>query len=378
MKNAVIIGSGISGAVSGRLLAENGYKVTIIERREHIAGNLYDYLEDGILTHKYGPHLLHTNIERVIEFLKRFTTFFPYEHRVLGEINGKLVPIPFNFKSIDELFSKEVATELKEVLTSEYGEGKSMPIMELRKNKNEKVQELAEFVFKNVFYNYTKKQWGMTPEEMDPSVMGRVPVRISYDDRYFSDRFQMMPVNGFTSIIENMLDHENISIRLNCDAKEILDLTEDKILFDGEIVEGPIIFTGCIDELLDYKYGQLPYRSLKFRLEKHNVDKCQPVPVVNYPNNYSYTRVTEMKLLQCGCKEKGKTILSYEYPMACGKNDIPYYSIANKENHDLYERYKKEVQKFDNFYLLGRLAEYKYYNIDAAMDRAFDLINKII
>lgn len=378
MKKAVIVGAGISGAVSARILAENGYNVTIIERRNHIAGNLYDYLEDGILTHKYGPHLLHTSMERVINFLKRFATFFPYEHRVLGEIDGKLVPIPFNFKSIDELFEKETAEELKKVLTEEYGEGKSMPIMELRKNKNEKVRELAEFVFRKVFYNYTKKQWGKTPEEMNPEVMGRVPVRISYDDRYFSDTFQMMPVNGFTSVVENILNHENIALRINYDAKEFLELTEDSIKFDGEKFDGPIIFTGCIDEFLDYKFGQLPYRSLKFRLEKHNVDRCQPVPVVNYPNNYSYTRVTEMKLLQCDCKEKGKTILSYEYPQACGKNDIPYYSIENEENNALYVKYKNEVDKIKNFYLLGRLAEYKYYNIDAAINKALELTDKLI
>lgn len=378
MKKAVIIGAGISGAVSARLLAEKGYRVTVIERRNHIAGNLYDYFEDGILTHKYGPHLLHTSIKSVTEFLGKFTTFFPYEHKVLGYVDEKLVPIPFNFKSIDELFPVEVATELREVLTKEYGEGKSMPIMELRKNNNERVRELAEFVFQKVFYNYTKKQWGMTPEEMDQSVMGRVPVRLSYDDRYFADTFQMMPVNGFTSIVENILDHENISIRLNCDAKEFLSLDGKEILFDGEEVNGPVIFTGCVDELLNYKYGQLPYRSLKFKLEKHNVDKCQPVPVINYPNNYSYTRVTEMKILQCGCKPEGRTILSYEYPIPCGKNDIPYYSIANDENHDLYAKYKDELNKFDNFHLLGRLAEYKYYNIDAAIYRAMNLIGEII
>lgn len=377
MKQALIIGAGISGVTSGRILAEQGFQVTIFEKRDHIGGNIYDYYEDGILIHKYGPHLFHTNIPEVADFVKRFSEFFPYEHRVLGEVDETLVPIPFNFKSIDLLYQPEEAERLKEILKKAYPEGESVPIMELRRHPDKEVQNLAEFVFQNVFYGYTKKQWGKAPEEMDPSVMGRVPVRMSYDDRYFTDRFQMMPVNGYTAMVQEMLSHPGISLRMGCDAMEHIKLDGSNIYLDGELYFGEVIDTGCIEELLNQKYGPLPYRSLKFSLEKHNHTQYQPVVQVNYPNRYTYTRISEFKLVQAQ-KVHGKTIILYEYPTSCQNGDIPYYPISSEENEALYQKYKKELSGIRKLHLLGRLAEYRYYNMDTTIFQAMKLADEIV
>lgn len=377
MKQMIVIGAGISGLTAARILAEAGYQVTILEKRSHIGGNVYDYFENGILVHKYGPHLFHTRMHHVAEFLQQFSVFFPYEHRVLGEVKGKLVPIPFNYRSIDELYPPEQAKHLKQVLSEAYPDVESVPILELRKHKDPEVNALAEFIFQNVFYGYTKKQWGKPPEEMDRSVMKRVPVRISYDDRYFTDAFQMMPEQGYTVMLERMANHKNIAVRYECNAFAYLSVQNGQVFFDGERFNGPIIYTGCIDELFEYQYGALPYRSLDFVLEKQNVTQAQPVVQVNYPNRFAYTRTSEFKLVQ---KEKieNRTVLVYEYPKECTKDDIPYYPVESKESTNLYQKYRKLSNRIPNLYLLGRLAEYKYYNMDISIDHAMQLAQKII
>ncbi len=376
MKKALIIGAGLSGLTAARILAEHGFLVTVLEKRDHIGGNVYDYFENDILVHKYGPHLFHTRQKEIADFIQRFSEFFPYEHRVLGEIKDKLVPIPFNFKSIDLLFPAEEAEHLKEVLTRAYPDGGSVPIMELREHPDTKVKELAEFVFQNVFCGYTKKQWGKTPEEMDSSVMGRVPVRMSYDDRYFTDEFQMMPVEGYTAMLRNMAEHENISIRYCCDALRHLGIVGEKLYFDKELCDYPVIYTGCVEDLLGAKFGRLPYRSLRFEAEHKNVTQAQPVVQVNYPNCYSYTRTSEFKLVQK--KEvPGRTIVIYEYPLPCKEGDIPYYPAESEESREIYNRYRTELKRLPNLYLLGRLAEYKYYNMDMAISQALMLARSL-
>lgn len=377
MQNALIIGAGISGVTVGRILVENGYQVTILEKREHVGGNVYDYYNDDVLMHRYGPHLFHTNLQSVVSFIQRFSDFFTYEHRVLGEIKGKLVPIPFNFKSIDLLYSELEAEHLKQVLKNAYPNNHSVPIMELRNHPDLEVQKLAEFVFQNVFYGYTKKQWGVPPEEMDPSVMGRVPVRMSYDDRYFTDEYQMMPLSGYTAMVEKMLLHQGISLRLNCNAFDHIYIKEHKIYIDGEPFNGKVIYTGCIEDLLGSRYGKLSYRSLKFSLEKHNITQYQPTVQVNYPNRFTYTRISEFKLVQTK-KTPGKTVISYEYPIPCGDSDIPYYPISSHENKLLYQKYKKELSGIEDLYLLGRLAEFHYYNMDEAIYQAIKLADDIV
>jgi len=373
MDKALVAGAGISGLTVARLLAERGFYVTVLEKRPHIGGNAYDYYDgNGILIHKYGPHLFHTKSARVAEFVRRFSGFFPYEHRVLGEICGKLVPIPFNYKSIDMLYGEREARHLKDILSRDFPGGKNVPVMELRKSGDRDVRELAEFVYRNVFYGYTKKQWGRPPEELDASVMGRVPVRMSYDDRYFEDEYQMMPVDGYTRWLECLAGHEKISVRFQCDALRHLKLEENRVLFDGEEFDGPVIYTGCIEELLGCRFGRLAYRSLDFEIEYKNVTQFQPVVQVNYPNAYRYTRTSEFKLLQPH-KTEGRTAVLYEYPVPCGEGCIPYYPVESPQSRQQYERYREYLSGIKNLHLLGRLAEYRYCNMDAAVEAAMEL-----
>lgn len=376
IKRAFIIGAGVSGCVAARLLAESGFQVTVLERRDHIAGNAYDYFQDGVLLHKYGPHLFHTNNEEVVRFLQRFSEFFPYEHQVKGEIMDRLVPIPFNFESIDILFEKERADALKSKLKENYGQDAQIPIGKLLQSKDADIRGLADFINQYVFLGYTTKQWGISPDQVDRSVMERVPVRISYDNRYFKDRFQMMPSEGYTALFERMLEHENIALRLGCNALDFLEIRDSQIFMDGTQVNGPVIYTGRLDELFGWRFGRLPYRSLSFVHEKHLKERVLPVVQVNFPNRYSYTRISEFKLLQ---KEKiSRTILTYEYPRACGEGDIPYYPIENPKNRELYDRYAELAAGIPGLCCLGRLAEYRYYNMDQVIGKAMHLAEDII
>ncbi len=376
LKQVFIIGAGVSGCISARILAEAGFQVVILERRDHIAGNAYDYYQDNVLLHKYGPHLFHTNNEEVITFLQWFSEFFPYEHRVRGEILGKLVPIPFNFQSIDILFGSEQAAVLKSKLQEAYGLDAQIPIGRLLQSEDPVICELADFVNRYVFMGYTTKQWGISPDQVDRSVMERVPVRTSYDDRYFKDRFQMMPAEGYTAMFRRMLDHENIAIRLGCDAREFLKIEGNQLFFDGARMDGFVIYTGSMDELFEWRFGRLPYRSLRFVHEKHLKEKVLPVVQVNFPNRYSYTRISEFKLLQ---REKTEnTILTYEYPIPCRDGDIPYYPIENQDNRKLYNQYAELAGKIPGLYCIGRLAEYRYYNMDQVIEKAMGLSKKII
>lgn len=384
--DVLIVGAGFAGAVSARIFAENGKKVMILERRNHIAGNAYDYLDDnGVLRHEYGPHIFHTSSREAEAFLSRFTDWFDYEHRVLGCIEGKLVPIPFNFTSIEMLFPQEKAKHLKDVLISAYGMDHKVPILELRKNEDPEIRELAEYIFEHVFKYYTMKQWGYSAEEIDPSVTGRVPVMVSYDDRYFQDSFQKMPVNGFTALIEKILDHENIEVKLNTEAMDHLsvDVPAKKVLYDGEVFDGIVIYTGLVDQLLNYASGDLPYRSLEFDVRSEK-GQYQPVTTVNYPtpaSEHPYTRITEYKNMQYN-PPKDKTTIAVEYPYAYDrkgeKGNVPYYPVFTDASRARYQAYVDLIKDIPNLYLLGRLAEYKYYNMDAITEAAIHLAKEIL
>lgn len=380
----IIVGSGFAGATIAERWAKKGKKVCVIEKRPHIGGNCYDYMADGIDIHKYGPHIFHTNLKDVYEYLCNFSEFYPYEHRVLGHVDDKLVPIPFNLKSIEMCFEHEVAEELKAVLVNEYGMGKKVPIMVLRENANAKVKQLADFIFEKVFKYYTMKQWGLKAEEIDPSVTARVPVNVSYDDRYFADTYQFMPKNGYTAIFEKMLESENIDVLLNTDAKTLLrfDFEKQQCYFDGEVFKGPIIYTGAVDELLDYELGELPYRSLDLVLEKHE-GQFQKAATENYPGNakdYPYTRITEYKLFQENYPSD-VTFIHTEYPLAFDRNDekanIPYYPIFTPENAAKHQAYVDKLKVFKNLILVGRLAECRYYNMDTIIKKALEVAEEL-
>lgn len=375
----IVVGSGFAGATAANILAAQlGKKVLILEKRSHIGGNCYDQLDEhGILIHKYGPHIFHTNDKKVYSYLSEFTSWTDYSHEVLAFVDGRYIPIPFNLNTLHDVFP-EREERLREKLISAYGYGTRVPILELLTHADEDIRAVAEYVYQNIFLKYTMKQWGQKPEEIDPSVTGRVPILLMEDNRYFQDAYQGMPTEGYTKMFERMLlSQKNIDLYLNTDCKNVLQFTETSILYEDEPVEIPIIFTGAVDELFDHCMGRLPYRTLEFVNEYYSRDSYQPAAVVNYTVSEDYTRVTEYKKLT-GQKVAGTTI-SKEYSKAYtgAEGEIPYYAILNEENQELYDRYVEKIKSYHNFYLLGRLAEYKYYNIDGIVKKSIELVEEL-
>lgn len=378
MYDYIIIGCGFAGAVVAQKMAEKGKKVLILEKRGHIGGNCYDENDEhGILIHKYGPHIFHTNSKEVYDYLSKYTKWYDYSHEVVANLNGTFIPVPFNLNTLKIVYGEEKAQKLREKLIDQYGYGTRVPILKLRENTDEDIRAIADFVYENIFLKYTMKQWGQTPEQIDPAVTGRVPVLISEDNRYFQDKYQGMPLEGFTLLFENMLSQEGITVRLNTDAKQVLSFKEDGIYFEDDKFEGKIVYTGPIDELFDCKYGRLPYRTLRFDMTYLDEEDYQPKAVVNYTVSEEFTRITEFKKLT-GQKAEGTTIMK-EYPLAyTGKaGEIPYYAISNEDNINMYNKYVELIKKYDNMYLLGRLAEYKYYNIDGIVEKALNLAKEL-
>lgn len=367
-KRNLVVGTGFTGAVIARKIAEElNEDVLVIDRRNVAAGNSYDYRdkETGITVHKYGPHIFHTNNKEVWDFLSRFTKWHYFFLKPNAVIEGEKVTLPFNLTTIRELFSPNMADRLEEKLISNYGYGIKVPILNLKENEDKDLKFLADYIYEHVFKNYTMKQWGLKPEEIDPSVTARVPVYISHDNRYFQDKYQGIPLKGYTKLIENMLEHKNIELKLGVDYKELKE-KEFKRIF----------YTGAIDEFFGYKYGELPYRSLNFDVQTIDKEYYQKTVVTNYPNNYDFTRITEHKYFLD--EKSDKTVISVEYPekFELGKNER-YYPISNPENQALYEKYQMEAQRYSNLYFCGRLGGYKYYNMDLAVEKAFELFNTV-
>lgn len=382
MYDSIVIGCGFAGAVVARQLAEKKEQsVLVLDARDHIGGNCYDREDEhGILIHQYGPHIFHTNIKRVYDYLSRFTAWYEYRHEVVGNIYGRELPIPFNLNTLEEVYG-ERAPHLEKLLIDNFGEGARVPILELMNHEDEELQEIAEYVYENIFLKYTMKQWGKSPKEIDPAVSGRVPVLLSRDNRYFQDKYQGLPAQGFTPLFDKMLDHPGIEIRLGCEAKSVLTVdpgAAEPVVFEGKPYHGNLIFTGALDEFFDCRYGRLPYRSLRFDFEHYDRKFYQSHGVINYTVSEDFTRITEFKYLS-GQLEAPDTTIVKEYPMPYSGADgeIPYYAINNKENDALFAKYKDLVDKIPGFYLLGRLAEYKYYNIDAIVDRALTVAEQI-
>ena len=365
----LIAGCGLSGAVIARLLADIGEKVIVIDRKNHIAGNIYDYKdENGIYIHKYGSHIFHTNNEKVWEFLNRFTSFNTYMHKVVALIDGIETTIPFNINTLYDVFPKSLAKRLEEKLLDKFEYNTKVPILEFQKQDDNDLKFLADYIYEKVFLHYTAKQWGKNPDEIASAITARVPVYVSKDDRYFQDKYQGIPLNGYTKMVENILNHPNIEVKLNTDFNDFACENPE------ELKNFRIFYTGSIDEFFDYKYGELPYRSVHFKFETHNREFYQSNAVVNYPCNYDFTRIHEYKYYLND--KSDKTVIAKEYSQYFenGKNER-YYPICNDENIKLYEKYLKERPK--NVYFLGRLGDYRYYDMDKAAERAMNLFEEI-
>ena len=370
----MIVGAGLSGMVlAERLATDQGKKVLLIDRRQHIGGNCYDEKnEANILIHKYGPHLFHTNNKEVVEYLSSFTGWEVYNHKVLAYIDGKTVPIPFNFNTLYEVFSPVLAKKLEQKLLETFKYNAKVPILELKKSTDEDLQFLADYIYEKIFVNYTAKQWGMKPEEIDGAVTARVPVFIGRDDRYFNDAYQMLPKKGYTSMFKKMIDHPNIKLMLNTDFKEICELKEGKFYLFDKPFEGEVIYTGQIDELFKYTFGELPYRSVQMEFETLPQKEYQEAATVNYPNQYAFTRITEFKRIHPVDTESTTILKEYPQPYVIGKN-TPYYPVFTEENQRKYERYKEYAAQISNLTLVGRLAEYRYYDMDDAIENALSV-----
>ena len=360
----IVVGAGFTGATFAERMATAGRRVRVVERRAHIAGNAYDEINpSGILVHRYGPHIFHTNSDVVWRYLSGFTKWRSYEHRVLGWIQGKLVPIPFNLDSLAALFPAPAVMQIEGALVSEYGFGKKVPILKLRESKRAEIRDFANYVYRNVFEGYTIKQWQLRPEELSPSVTARVPVSISRDDRYFQDIYQTMPLDGYTAMFKRMLNHPNIEVILESDWKYPR----------AQISDTQILFTGAIDEFFDYRFGPLAYRSLRF--EEHTLRKAQHqlVGTVNYPNDNDYTQITEQKIITGQHSAVTTLVTEYPQPHVPGRT-IAYYPIPRDENQLLYAKYAALAQaEYTHVHFAGRLANYQYYNMDQACARALML-----
>ncbi|HEV2911749.1 MAG TPA: UDP-galactopyranose mutase [Pyrinomonadaceae bacterium] len=360
MFDYLIVGAGFAGSVLAERLANGANKrVLICDKRPHIGGNAYDhYNDDGILVHKYGPHIFHTNSREVFEYLSRFTEWRSYQHRVLAHVDGQHVPIPINLDTINKLYG----LNLTSFQVEEFFKSVAEPVEKIRTSEDVVVSKVGRELYEKFFRNYTRKQWGLDPSELDASVTSRVPTRTNRDDRYFTDSYQAMPKHGYTRMFERMLDHENIKIMLNCDYREI----------EREIPYREMIYTGPVDSYFQYRYGKLPYRSLEFKHETHDVPTFQPAPVVNYPNEHLYTRITEFKYLTG--QEHAKTSIVYEFPQAEGD---PYYPVPRTENAEIYAKYKALADATPGVHFVGRLATYKYYNMDQIVAQALTVFAKI-
>jgi UDP-galactopyranose mutase len=357
----LIVGAGFAGSVlAERLARDSNQRVLIVDKRNHIGGNAYDrYDSAGLLIHQYGPHIFHTNSREVFDYLSAFTAWRDYQHRVLASVDGQLVPMPINLDTINKLYGLNLSSRGAE----EFLESLAEPREVIRTSEDAVISKVGKELYTKFFRGYTRKQWGLDPSELDAQVTARVPVRTNRDDRYFTDSYQSMPRHGFTRMFENMLDHENIHVLLQTDYRDIIDLIPFR----------EMIYTGPVDEFFDCRYGRLPYRSLEFRHQTHDQEFFQPTAVVNYPNDYAFTRITEFKYLTGQVHQK--TSVVYEYPQAEGD---PYYPIPRQENAALYSRYHELAMQTPRVHFVGRLATYRYYNMDQVVAQALTTYKHLV
>ncbi len=355
----VVVGAGLAGlTIAERIANVLDEKVLVIEKRNHIGGNVYDsYNEDGILIHNYGPHIFHTNDKGVYNYLSQFSQWNVFWHRVLSYVDGNLVPMPISVETINKLYNLNLSTdEIEEFLAQ-----KAVQVSDVTTSKDVAISKVGIDIYEKMFKNYTIKQWGVDPAELDTSVISRIPVRLDRDTRYFADKYQGMPSHGYTKLCENMIENKNIKIMLNTDYKEVIeDINYEKL-----------IYTGPTDYFYDYKYGKLAYRSIDFKFETYVKDSYQKAPVVNYPNDYDFTRITEFKKLTG--QEHHKTTILKEYPCSDGE---PYYPFPTKEHKENFAKYETDMKEEKDVIFIGRLAQYRYYNMDAVVRSALDVFEE--
>ena len=378
MKKFIVVGSGITGSVIARNLADAGFLVSVYEKRNHIGGNMYDYEKDGILIHKYGPHIFHTSKENVYEYMSKFWKLNNFKNIVEGYVDNKLVSIPFNFKSIDICF-EEKAEEIKNKLLNLYPNQDTVTILELRKNNDPLIKKVAEFVYKNLFLNYTTKMWNLKPDEIDDSVTARIPIVLSYRNTYFKDKYEGLPEEGYTKTFKKILDHKNIEVKLNTDVTKLIKFKNNKIFIDDE--NETLIYTGPLDKLFNDKFGSLDYRSLHFEFDTLSQEHFQKTAVVNYPADPKMTRITEYKNMTFQ-SDKTKTIISKEFPGTYNEKsdkwNEPYYPLATEQARTKYQQYFNYAKQFDNLFICGRMGLYRYINMDQAIDEALTKSKEIL
>lgn len=376
--DCLVVGCGLCGAVIARHLAEQGKRVVIWERRDHIGGNMYDYVDEhGFLVQKYGPHTFHTKKKELYDYMCRFEQWQEYKLTCGAVWDGKYTPTPFNFTTIDTFFSPEKAAILKEKLKVAFSGREFATVVEVLEHPDPDIRKYAEYLFQNDYAPYTAKQWGVSPAEIDPSVLKRVPLRFSYDEGYFDDDYQVMPKHSFTRFFENLLSHPNIEVKLGVEALEHLQVQNGKLILDGQPVTFPVVYTGALDELFGGIYGRLPYRSLRFEWKHEEKESLQDAPVVAYPQEAGYTRITEYKKLPVQDRVGTSYAVEYPLPYREGEKLEPYYPVLTAESQNQYAKYKKLADQIPNLVCCGRLADFKYYNMDQALERALEIVEKL-
>ncbi len=384
MEKIIVVGSGFSGSILARKIAEElKREVIILEKRSHIGGNMYDeYNELGILVQVYGPHFLNTNNFAVIKFLQQYGELFPHNTKLLSFIDGKYVRLPFNFTTVQQLVGAEHAEPLLAKLRQEFYGRDRVPVLELVEHSDNDISAYGTLLFEKAYRTYTSKMWGIEPEQIDKYVLDRVPMAMGYDERYLNKDFQYLPVQGFTKLFEEMLKHPNIQVQLNVDALEHLRLDENagRVYYDGQPVEC-LIYTGAIDELFGLKYGALPYRSLDIRYEYSDKASMLPSEIISYPQAAGYTRSTEYRKIMYDDSEVKGSVVATEYPLQYDPKaevgNTPYYPVLTEESQQVYRQYLAEVEKYENLFLCGRLAEFKYYNMDVCIEHALSYFENV-
>ena len=376
--DCLVIGCGLSGAVIARRLAEQGKQVVIWERRNHIGGNMYDYVDQhGFLVQKYGPHTFHTKQKHLFDYMCQYESWEDYKLTCGAVWDKTYTPTPFNFTTIDTFYPKDQAALLKEKLTVAFSGRNTATVVEVLEHPDPDIRGYAEYLFQNDYAPYTAKQWGVSPNEIDPSVLKRVPLRFSYDVGYFDDDYQVMPTHSFTHFFENLLNHPNIQVELGVEALEHLRTSGNQILVDGEVADYPGVYTGALDELFDCRFGRLPYRSLRFEWKYQDIDSLQDAPVVAYPQEAGFTRITEYKKLPVQNKPGTSYAVEYPLPYQEGQDQEPYYPVLTEESQLQYAKYQELANQIPNLIYCGRLADFKYYNMDQALERSLSVCSDL-